>query len=329
MKPTLLQAAFVKYNFDTGFRNSNSFLTFKLNFMKKFLPAFFSIFITAMLFAQDVKLNDTAILINDKPIALYAITPGNAPKHNNMEVYSLDDYVLIKAEALKFNAPVAQLKPFYYYELTFPPTADTFALYMEDEPFAPVLAKIINDYKLIDKNELNKKNVSRFINQYPGGPALVAKVKSFEDYLNETRYFDEQEKRDRTKPVSIINNRVIMQDGVKIGLIVVNYNYSESKVPISVTRDTSNPRKPAVVEYDYLTTTSTETDILFANGRKVQNLNYYNKWISEKAKKRQGSPNATSEKNLYQISIEANKNIGAVTDQYLMRVCALIEDYAL
>jgi hypothetical protein len=120
-----------------------------------------------------------------------------------------------------------------------------------------------------------------------------------------------------------------MQDGVKIGLIVVNYNYSESKVPISVTRDTSNPRKPAVVEYDYLTTTSTETDILFANGRKVQNLNYYNKWISEKAKKRQGSPNATSEKNLYQISIEANKNIGAVTDQYLMRVCALIEDYAL
>jgi hypothetical protein len=293
--------------------------------MKNFILTFTACFITAVLFAQDVRLNDSVIFINNKPVAQYAKTSGNSTPRYNMEVYSFDDYVLIKAEVIKFNAPVAQLKSFYYYELTFPPTADTFAIYLEEESFPLVLAKIIRDYDLINKNELNKKNVTRFIHEYYGGPALVAKVKSFEDYLNETRYFNEQEKRDRTKPVTIINDRVIMQDGVKIGLIAVNKNYQESKVPISVTRDTSNPRKPAVVAYDYITTSSTETAILFANGRKVENPDNYYRWNSGNFKKNGGS----TKSNLYQISKEANKKIGNSSDEYLLYVCALIEDYAL
>jgi hypothetical protein len=293
--------------------------------MKNFTLTLSACFITAFLFAQDVRLNDSVIFISDKPVAFYSKELSKATPRYNMEVYSFNDDVLIKAETIKFNAPVAQLKPFYYYELTFPPTADTFAIYIEEEPFPPVLAKIIRDYGLVDKNELNKKNLARFIAQYYGGPALMAKIKSFEDYLNETRHFNEQEKRDRTKPVTIVNDRVIMQDGVKVGLIVAYQNYSESKVPFSVTYDTSNHRRPVVVEYTYQTITSTETDILFANGRKVESPIYNYWWNSESPKKRPGN----TKRNLYQISKEANKKISSINDQYLMYICALIEDYAL
>jgi hypothetical protein len=297
--------------------------------MKTVIPALLACFITAFSVAQDVRLSDSVIFINDIPVALYSKELSKSMPRYNMEVYSFDDYVLIKAEIIKFNAPVAELRPFYYYELSFPPTADTFAIYIEEEAFPLVLAKIIRDYDLINKNELNKKNVSRFISHYYGGPALTAKIKSFEDHLNETRYFNEQEKRDRTKPVTIINDRVIMQDGVKIGLIAVNKNYKESRVPVSVTRDTSNFRRPAVVQYDYVTTSSNQTDILFANGRKVENRRYYNNWSSERPKKKSENLKAATEKTLYQISKAANKKIDSHTDQLLMWVCALIEDYAL
>ena len=300
--------------------------------MRTVIPAMLACFVTASSFAQDVRLNDSVIFINDKSVALYSKQLSKSTPRYNMEVYSFDDYVLIKAEVIKFNAPVAELTAFYYYELTFPPTADTFAIYIEDEAFPLVLAKIIKDYSLIDKNELNKKNVARFISQYYGGPALTAKIKSFEDYLNETRYFNEQEKRDRTKPVTIINDRVIMQDGIKIGLIVQVQNSSVSRQVYEPAQAVYDSTRIGVTKrnfYDEVLNTSTETQILLYNGRKIDNHRYYKTWSREDRINKSGKVKAAFERNLYQVSKAANKKISDYTDGLLMRVCLLIEEYAL
>ncbi len=297
--------------------------------MKNFTLSLLLGFITASLFAQDVRLNDSVIFINNKPVALYEKSLSNSTPRYNMEVYSFDDYVLIKAEVIKFNAPVAELRPFYYYELSFPPMADTFAIYIEDEAFPLVLAKIIRDYNLVDKNKLNKKNVAKFIAQYYGGPALVAKIRSFEDYLNETRHLNEQEKRDRTKPVTIINDRVIMQDGVKIGLIAVYQNYKTTNQPTDVFYDKSNYGIPYSTIADRTIYTSNETQIVMANGRKVENIQYYNRWSAENPAKKSDDPKVISERSLYQISRAAKQKISSYTDMLLMKVCFLIEEYAL
>jgi hypothetical protein len=297
--------------------------------MKPFLPSLLASFITASTFAQDVKLNDSVIFINDKPVALYSKELSKSTPRYNMEVYSFDDYVLIKAEVIKFNAPVAELRPFYYYELTFPPTADTFAMYIEEEAFPLVLAKIIRDYDLINKNELNKKNVAKFISQYYGGPALLAKIKSFEDHLNETRYFNEQVKRDRTKPVTIINDRIIMQDGVKIGLIAEYKNSELSNRPVAYIQDSSRIGIGTRVVSEQVISTTSETQILIYDGRRVDNLRYYNTWSNEERVNKSMQERLGSGRNLYQVSKSANKKISNHTDQLLMRVCYLIEDYAL
>jgi len=301
--------------------------------MKNFTLTLLTYFITVSLYAQDVRLNDSVIFINDKPVALYSKTLSNSTPYSNMEVYSFDDYVLIKAEVIKFNAPVAELKPFYYYELTFPPTADTFAIYIEDEAFPIVLAKIIRDYGLIDNNQLNKKNVTRFISHHYGGPALTAKIKSFENHLNDTRYFNEQVKRDRTKPVTIINDRVIMQDGVKIGLIAQVQNSSLSKqmnenVP-AVYDSTRIGIKRRVYSEEVLTT-NTETQILlYTTNRRVDNLRYYNTWNRKGSYNRSAVQKTASKRNLYQVSKAAYKKNSIYSEQLLMTVCYLIEDYAL
>lgn len=303
--------------------------------MNKILPALLACLISGILAAQDVRLNDSVIFISDKPVALYEKQLSNSPQRYNMEVYSFDDYVLIKAEVIKFDAPVAELKPFYYYELTFPPTADTFAIYIEDEAFPLTLSKIIRDYDLISKNQLNRKNLRKFISTYYGGPALTEKIKSFEDYLNETRYFNEQVKRDRTKPVTIINNRIIMQDGVKIGLVAryLNttpgysyHNYDPEPVATYVTSGSGVVQKIGP-QLDMISTN--ETQVLLTTGRRVDNLRFYKYWTRDDHTSLPPDGKRRNERSLYQVSKAADKRIGAETDSLLRWVCYLIEDYAL
>ncbi len=290
--------------------------------MKNFFAALLSFFFIINLAAQDVRLNDSVIFINNNPIALYSKGLSNSPQRYNMEVYSFTDYVLIKAEVIKFNAPVAELRPFYYYELTFPPIADTFAIYIEEEAFPLVLGKIIRDYNLISNDQLNKKAVAYFKSSYYGGPALLAKIKSFEDYLNETRYFNEQALRDRTKPVIIINDKVIMQDGVKIGLITEVQNYNVTNRPVSVYTDKSNYGIPFKVVPDQVITSSKERQILLPNERKIDKYGITSQWMPLQQKNK-------TEKNLYKISVPANGKISSYTDDLLKWVCFLIENYSL
>jgi hypothetical protein len=300
--------------------------------MKKIFPLLLMSFTTSAISAQEVSLNDSVIFINEKPVALYEKQPANAAEHYNMAVYSFGDDVLIKAEVIKFNAPVAELKPFYYYELSFPQTADSFAIYIEEQNFPLVLGKIIRDYNLISKNELNRNNVSRFIKEYYGGPALLAKIKSFEDHLDETRYFNEQVKRDRTKPVSIVNDRIIMQDGVKIGLIAQVQNSKVSKQiyqPAFAVYDSSRTGVTERILYNEVITTSDETQILLNSSRRIDDTRYYSDWSRDDRTNKSIQARIASERNLYQVSKAANKRMNSSNDAILMRVCYLIENYLL
>lgn len=289
--------------------------------MKKIIPALLACFITAFTAAQDVRLNDSVIFINNKPVALYAKELNNSTPRYNMEVYSFDDYVLIKAEVIQFNAPLIDLEPFYYYEITFPPTADTFSIYIEEEAFPLVLAKIIRDYALINKNELNKKNITRFISHYYGGPALVAKIKSFENYLNETRHFNEQVKRDRTRPVTIINDKIIMQDGVKIGFFSYSETSRATDRPTSVIRDKSNYDIPFTIVEQNEIVYSRKNQAFLANGSEVYiGREYYDYWESRNIKKQIQS-------SLYEIS--KTKDLKNAQESLLRHACFLIENYAL
>lgn len=326
--------------------------------MKNFTLSLLACFITASLIAQDVKLNDSVIFINDKPVALYAKFPSPAPSHFNMEVYSFDDYVLIKAEVIKFNAPVTDLEPFYYYELTFPPTGDTFAIYFENKTLPLVLADIIKDFDLINKNQLNKKNVSRFITSYKGGQALSNKIKSFQDYLDTTRYFNMQVERDRTRPVSIIGIN-IMQDGLVIGKLrflrgknisnstTVNNYQATYNDQTTNRRDPNNPlqyypqrsnseinfRSPSyqgITSSNYQqNATSDQKIICYVNGRIIIPDKKYESWKNQYEINSKKKPKLKSDRNLYQVSKAEIKNIETNTDQLLLSICSLIENYRL
>ncbi len=280
--------------------------------MKKVISALFVCFIALALPAQDVRLNDSVIFINNKPVALYTKWLSNSPQRYNMEVYSFSDYVLIKAEVIKFNEPVDELKPFYYYEISFPPLNDTVAVYIQDEAFPIVLAKIIRDYKLIDNNGLNAKNFMYFKEKYPGKAALQAKINEFNDHLNETRYFNEQVIRDRTKPVSIIDDKIIMQDGVRIGTKrsgVVNRPVGTMNYQIPVLESQSNYNNSVAA----LTEISLETE---------QIAHVRGNFSPQLTKKDRGYQ-------LYQISKPKNVVPGSIEDLVLRRICFLIEDYSL
>jgi hypothetical protein len=283
--------------------------------MKKIITVVLAGFIATALFAQeDVRLNDSVIFINNKPVALYAKEINKSAQRYNMEVYSFTDYVLIKAEVIKFSAPVDELKPFYYYELTFPPTLDTLAVYIKEEAFPLVLAKLIRDYKLISNDQLDKNGLNQLKAHYPGGPALVAKIKEFEDHLNNTRLFNQQVIRDRTKPVKISKEKKIIQDGVVVGYYIhTNENQrivNEGMLTIkSLESQNTYNRKIADACIIYLENNMKAS--IWGDG--------YPDHLGIKVRGYQ----------LYTISKPKDMVPGSVEDLLLIRICCLIEDFSL
>ncbi len=285
-------------------------LRYKYFFMKKITLLLITVFITSVSFAQEIYIGDSVIFFDKKPVALYAKELSPTPLRYNIEILNLNYQSLIKAEVMKFDAPVAELKPFYYYELTFPTVKDTFSIYLEDEAFLIVLSKIMRDYKLIKNNALNEPAYRKFKKTYPGGPAFSAQMKTVVDYLDDTRNFREQIIRNRTKPVSIVNDRVIMQDGKKVGFIIPG---SASKM------DTLNRVHIATdQEWD-------GSQVQLMSGRVVDlkklsgGANYY---YFDKDAYRPGEK-------LYHNSILVNSKKGPGNEYMLRKVCYLIENYAL
>lgn len=162
-------------------------------------------------------LTDSVIYVGKKPIAFYTKEANKTVPHYDITVYSLSKKLLMTVQVKTFPAPVKELKSFDYYEIIFAAVQDTFALYHEGEAFPVTFAEIIRDYQLIKNNQLDTAAIRRFKAGY--NHALENKVDEMSTYLEETRHFNDQVERDRTKPVSVINNRKIMQDGKLIGYL--------------------------------------------------------------------------------------------------------------
>ncbi len=288
--------------------------------MKKKIAAFLACFSTAIAVAQNLRLNDSVIFINNNPVALYAI--DNSKPHYNMEVYSFNDYVLIKAEVIKFNNPVPELASFYYYELTFPPTNDTLSIYNEEGSFSVALGKMIGEYDLINKNELNKKNLARLIREYPGRAALLAKINAFTTHLDFTRDFSLQIVRDRSKAVFIDESGVIMQDNVQIGKAKEVTRFLLTDRPIGSDPFYHKPvwDIPYKVKADPIVNTVKNTEIYFVNGSIVDERKIFLVLKTSKSKE------LKTGNDLYEISKPKQKSKDV---SVLKHVCFLIENMML
>lgn len=275
--------------------------------------------------SQEVLLKDSIIYINNNPAAIYSTAISNGMQRYNVTIHTLNGKTAIEAELIAFTAPVKELRSFFYYELRFPMIPDTFSLYHDGEAFPLALAKIMADYRLLKDNKIDTGAVNYFKKVYPGGTTLQARINDVTDYLNVTRNFDEQVIRDRTKPVSIINDRIIMQDGIKIGYINSIQNIKETNIPIYGTgQKSAYGQAPVNYTYiaDYVMKITEETEIHFPNGRKIERDRVRNNYFSWNKKGETGYT-------LFEISKKRKYKVGSGSENLIRWICFLIEDYDL
>lgn len=275
--------------------------------------------------AQEITLSDSVIYFDNKPAAYFVKTLNESDPHYNIYIISLDMELLLAAQVVKFQAPVRELKSFYYYDLILHSSKDTFAMYHEGQAFPLELATLLRDYKLLENNKINRSAWRKFKYTYTGNTDLKAKIKTYENYLVETRFFDEQVGRDRTKPVTIINDRIIMQDGKKIGLIVTKTNISGGGQTTTYTQVKSRDNSTGV----QISTTEnpgsnagaiTETQQIMLTTNRIVDASAV--LIDPVYRK-----NKTGKPNLYDISLPLNKS--ARNQDILWLVCQYIDNYLL
>ncbi len=290
-----------------------------------------SIFIISFLLAWNITytqayhLQDSILYAQGKPLAIFRIQSDNSIPLYNLHVLSLKSDTLVEADLIEFTAPVSELKSFYYYELRFPKSKDTVSLYIEGEAFSLTLTKIIEYYHLLNDNTIDTSALVYFKNSYSPIKTFQGKINEISDYLVVTRNFDEQVQRDRTKPVSIERDRIIMQDGVKIGIIGTFENVTSTNRPIyAPAQKAAFGEAPKTVYYiaDYVMKITEETEFFLANGRRVELNRLRNQYFSINKKDEIGYQ-------LFQVSKKKKYKVGSGTEERLRLICFLIEDYYL
>ena len=258
---------------------------------------------TGTISAQEVMLTDSVIYIGKDPVAFYTKKSNNSVPHCDMSVFSLTKELLLSANTRIFEAPVKELKPFDYYEIVFPELKDTFALYYEGQAFPLTLAAIIRDYHLIKNNRLDTAAARKFESTYDV-TSLNQKLDEITSYLTQTRHFDEQVVRDRTKPVQVINGRKIMQDHQLIGYV-----------------------NPAIATKEFSVGVMVEVTLL--SGRKIDpSEKRFFDIISESDLDKNLSAVNPAQR-LYNISRNKKLSAGSDSQQWLLYLCKLITDYDL
>jgi hypothetical protein len=295
--------------------------------MRSFILSLLILLTSYAAWAQDISLSDSVIYFDNKPAAYYVKTLNESDPHYNIYIISLDMELLLAAQVVKFQAPVRELKSFYYYDLILHSNKDTFAMYHEGQAFPLELAALLRDYKLLDNNKINKAAWRKFKYTYTGNADLKAKIKTYENYLVETRFYDEQVDRDRSKPVTIINDKIIMQDGKKIGLIVTKTNISSGLgMSTTYTKVVSRDNSTGVQINSSETPggssagTITETQQIMLTTNRIVDAS--SALIDPVYRK-----NKTGKPNLYDISLPLNKS--ARNQDILWLVCQYIENYLL
>jgi hypothetical protein len=291
--------------------------------MKKYLLIAVFAFVGAVAIAQDIKLTDSVIYFDKKPVAYYVKELNASNPHYNVYIIGLDKKLLIAAQVVKFESPVRELKSFYYYDLILQNEKDTFAIYHEGQAFTLELASLLQKYKLLEGDAVNRRAWGKFKKEYTGNIALKTKINEYETYLNDTRFFEEQVVRDRTKPITIVNDKILMQDGKKIGLIVANTSTADIQ--------TNNITFKNIREYDSrmgIQINSEQVGPYSYNN--IQVLLITNRVIdaSKVLIEPPGLKNRHSTRHpLYEISFPLNKS--SRNEDYLWGVCQLVENYLL
>ncbi|MGG9962880.1 hypothetical protein [Ferruginibacter sp. SUN106] len=293
--------------------------------MKKYILTLIIFFSGFAATAQDINLTDSVIYFGNKPVAYYVKELNQSNPHYNIYIIGLNMKMLIAAQVVKFDAPVRELKPFYYYDVIFANEKDTFAIYHEGQAFAVELASLLKQYNLLDGNKINKYSLAKFKRDHIGNASLKAKIKEYEDYLDVNRYFNEQTVRDRTKPVTIVNDKIIMQDGKKIGLVVTNINNTSGGVSNTykkvLTKDNTVAVEIDTKDRGTSNSASNEyTQIMLPTNRIVDASQVI---IESKDRKRKHSNPPT----LYEISVPLNQS--SRNEDQLWYVCQLVENYLL
>lgn len=263
-------------------------------------------------------MSDSVIYFDKKPVAYYVKELSQSSPHYNMYIISLNKKLLVAAEVRKFEAPVRELKSFYYYNIVFQNEKDTVAIYHEGQAFTLELVKLLKDYHLLDGNKINKDSLRMFKKKYTGNVLLLAKIKEFETYLIDYRFFNEQVVRDRTKPVTIENDRVILQDGKKIGLIASNSEGDMTFVKVMSTDNgnmgiPTNNEVTGVLSYKYI-------QIILPTQRMVDASKVLIDSPDQRSRHDGSHP-------LYENSYKLNKSDR--NESILWGICQLVENYLL
>lgn len=281
--------------------------------------------------AQRITLNDSVIFSDNKPYALYISFPNSFSALPNTDIFNLDGSYAVETVLLEFPALVRELKPFFYYEIRFPVTGDTLSVIYDGTDFTRHLAEQVVGFRLLpgsDESE-NRAAVENFRNQYTGVHSYQEKIKETKNFLNYTRNFDLQAVRDRTKPVSLVNNRVIMQDGVIIGIINLAKDLSQTNMalqsPVSRPRATGRGSFSTISTTDYETRVKTESEISYPGGLPLQRAaigrisDHYTNINNPKEIGYQ----------LFSISRKKKYKSGEGEDFLIRYLCFLVEDYRL
>jgi hypothetical protein len=221
--------------------------------------------------------------------------------------------LLVEAHVVKFEAPVVELKPFYFYKIIFPTQGDTFSIYHYGQAFTVELATILKDYKLLDGNKINRTSYVKFRRDYRNNRSLATKMHEFIVYLNESRFFNEQVIRDRRKPVTIVKDRIIIQDGKRIGTLVKGSELAGGNIQYLNGRTVNHEQTPSNIVIQK-TTNESYMQVMLPTSRIVD------------ASKINLGPKEQRPK-LFEISVPVNKE--ASNEQLLLNLCKLIENYLL
>lgn len=264
-------------------------------------------------FAQSIELLNNVVYENKKPIAYFSklLYKNNPDNVTGLYVYNSQKKLIASVVPKLVSVPLSDIKPFYYHHISFLRTNDSLLIYPE-EALSLHIFKIIKDYRLIHDGEIDSSSLSRLLTSYDRS-SFVQKMSPVWQHLYNLKQFGNQVKRDRSKPVYLVNEAVIMQDSIKVGYFAKKFHeqaYSEvnsAHAPNEALID-SRAQAPSMDRWEYI-------EVRMADDTPIDSLQVF--------------LNLKPASKLFQSSLALQKN---PTSKYIERLaiaCLLIENFVL
>jgi hypothetical protein len=298
-------------------RGENHNLSERITWMK-LIPIFIALLSAVSITAQDMKLLDEVVYENKTPVAYFSklLYSNNNPNNiSGLLVYNNTKKLLFTVIPKKVVVQLSKIDPFYYYDINFLQANDSISIYPQ-EALSLHIFNLIKDYRLIKNGDIDSAALANLQTNYDRS-AFNAKMLPVWQFMYEPKNFERQVKRNRDKPVYLINESIIMQDSVKIGYFAkrIRANIDDRPTPaVTIAREeTFLVIKPAPALH---TVDSWEnSEIRMADDTPVDNLPML--------------MNLKPATKLYEISLPLKKKPSPKYKQRLELACLLIENYSL